>query len=43
MPSDNEEDEDIEDDNNDTFYSSYSDEAEVKPEDQDGFPLEEEE
>ena len=43
LPSDNEEDEDIEDDNNDTFYSSYSDEAEVKPEDQDGFPLEEEE
>lgn len=35
-------DEDTENDNDDTFYSSFAAEAEVKSEDEEGFPLEEE-
>lgn len=37
-----EDEEDNDNDNDDTFYSSFAPEAEAKPEDEEGFPLEEE-
>lgn len=42
IPNDEDEEEDEDTDNDETFYSSYSPEADAKPEDEEGFPIEDE-